>query len=216
VKGDSATQRAGKEDLGFIHRFEPGASGETLLLLHGTGGDEQDLLPLGREIAPDANLLSPRGQVLENGMPRFFKRTAAGVFDEADLVRRTGELGRFVRAAAKHFGFDPARVRALGYSNGANMAAALLLLDGSLLSGAALLRAVLPLEPPRLPDLSGTPVLIAAGRRDPYSPIERVEALAERIGRAGAAVDLRWTDGDHALLPGEISATAEWLKRTAR
>ncbi len=202
---------AGAADLGFIHRFEPGASGETLLLLHGTGGDESDLISLGRRLAPEANLLSPRGPVLENGMPRFFRRLDVGVFDEADLIRRVGDLGRFVRAAAERYGFDPARVRALGYSNGANTAAAILLLDPRLLAGAALLRAILPLEPPRSPDLAGKPVLVAAGRRDPYAPIERVEALAERLRRAGAAVDLRWTDGGHELAPEEIDAVAPWI-----
>jgi predicted esterase len=203
----------GQEDLGFIHRFIPGSSGDTLLILHGTGGDEGDLVPLGRRIAPHANLLSPRGQELENGMPRFFRRVAMGIFDEANLVQRAGELGRFVRAAARRYGFDPARVRAFGYSNGANMAAALLLLDGSLLAGAALLRAVLPLEPPQLPDLTSKPVLIAAGRRDPYAPVDRVEALADRLTRAGAAVDLRWTDGGHAPDSAEIDSIAGWLAR---
>jgi phospholipase/carboxylesterase len=198
-------------DLGFVHRFEPGGSGETLLLLHGTGGDESDLIALGRDLAPEANLLSPRGPVLENGMPRFFRRLDIGVFDEADLIRRVGDLGRFVRAAAERYGFESARVRALGYSNGANTAAAMLLLDPSLLAGAALLRAILPLEPPRPPDLSGKPVLIAAGRRDPYAPIERVEALAERLRTAGATVDLRWSDRGHELAPEEIAATAEWV-----
>ena len=201
----------GQEDLGFIHRFEPGSSGDTLLLLHGTGGDERDLIPLGRQIAPHANLLSPRGQELENGMPRFFRRVAMGVFDEANLVQRAGEMGRFVRSAAKRYRFDPARVRAFGYSNGANMAAALLLLDGPLLAGAALLRAILPLTPPQLPDLAGKPVLIAAGRRDPYAAIERVEALADRLTRSGAAVDLRWTEGGHEPEGAEIDSIAEWL-----
>jgi phospholipase/carboxylesterase len=199
------------EDPEFIHRFEPGAGADTLLLLHGTGGDEGDLVPLGRRLEPKANLLSPRGQVSESGMPRFFRRLDVGVFDEPDLVRRAGDLGRFVRGAAKRYGFDPARVRALGYSNGANMAAALLLLDPELLAGAALLRAVLPLEPPLPPDLSGKPVLIAAGRRDPYAPIARVEALAKLLIRAGAVVDLRWTDGAHELDPVEIDAVREWL-----
>jgi len=202
----------GSRELGFIHRFEPGSNGDTLLLLHGTGGDESDLIPMGRRVAPRANLLSPRGPVLENGMPRFFRRLEVGVFDEADLVRRVGDLGAFVRAAAERYGFDPARVRALGYSNGANTAAALLLLDPALLAGAALLRALLPLEPPRPPDLAGKEVLIAAGRRDPYAPIERVEALAERLRQAGARVDLRWTAGGHELAPAEIDAVAEWLE----
>lgn len=215
MKADPSTQRAGR-DLGFIHEFEPGATGETLLLLHGTGGDEQDLIPIGRRVAPQANLLSPRGQVLENGMPRFFRRSAIGVFDEADLVRRAGDLGRFVRAAAERYGFDPAKVRALGYSNGANTAAALLLLDPALLSGAALLRAVLPLEPPSPPNLTRKPVLLAAGRGDPYAPVERVEALADRLTRAGAEVDLRWTDAGHALLPAEIDQVAEWLAVQSR
>jgi phospholipase/carboxylesterase len=207
----SGAPAPGQEDLGFIHRFEPGSSGDTLLLLHGTGGDERDLLPLGRRIAPRANLLSPRGQELENGMPRFFRRVAMGVFDEANLTQRAGELGRFVRSAAKRYRFDPARLRAFGYSNGANMAAALLLLDGPLLAGAALLRAVLPLTPPQLPDLAGKPVLIVAGRRDPYAPIDRVEGLADRLTRAGAAVDLRWTDGGHEPESAEIDSIAEWL-----
>jgi predicted esterase len=200
------------EDLGFVHRFDPGTSGDTLLVLHGTGGDENDLLPLAREIAPRDNLLSPRGQVLEHGMPRFFRRLDIGVFDEADLVRRAGDLSRFVRAAAGRYGFDAARVRALGYSNGANMAAALLLLDPGLLSGAALLRAVLPLTPPQPPDLSGTSVFIAAGRLDPYAPVERVEALATHLKEAGAAVILRWSDHGHELGAEEINAAAEGLE----
>lgn len=199
------------QDLGFIHRFEPGSSGDTLLVLHGTGGDENDLIPLARRMAPGMNLLSPRGQVLEQGMPRFFQRLEMGIFDEADLTRRVGDLGRFVRAASKQYRFDPERLRALGYSNGANTAAALLLLDPTLLHGAALLRAILPLEPPGKPDLSGRSVLIAAGRRDPFAPIERVEALATRLKEGGATVDLRWTDRGHELGPEEIDATAEWL-----
>jgi predicted esterase len=208
---DSPARGAGSDDLGFIHRLEPGSSGETILLLHGTGGDENDLLGLGRSVAPNASLLSPRGQVLENGMPRFFRRLDVGVFDEADLILRAGDLGRFVRAAAKRYSFDPARVRALGYSNGANMAAALLLLDPELLAGGALLRAVLPLTPDRPPDLSGKSVLIAAGRRDPYAAIERVEALADQLRRVGASVDLRWTEGGHELDSDEIDGVAEWL-----
>jgi len=216
VRADPSPRGAGTEDLGFIHRFEPGVSGETVLLLHGTGGDENDLIPIGRSAAPKASLLSPRGQVLEGGMPRFFRRLGVGVFDEADLIRRAADLGRFVRAAAKHYGFDLARVRALGYSNGANMAAALLLLDPQLLAGGALLRAVLPLTPPRPPDLSGKPVLIAAGRRDAYAPIERVEALADLLTKAGASVDLRWRNAGHELEPHELADTEAWLQSIQR
>jgi phospholipase/carboxylesterase len=199
-------------DLGFVHRFHPGTDGRTLLLLHGTGGDERDLIPLGQQVAPTSNLLSPRGPVLENGMPRFFRRLDIGVFDEADVARRAQDLGAFVRAAAKQYDFDASRVLALGYSNGANMAAALLLLDPTLLAGAALLRAVLPLEPPRPPDLTGKRALIVAGRRDPYAAPERVEALAERLRSAGASVVLRWSDRGHELEPAEIEAAAEWLQ----
>jgi len=216
VRTDSSARGAAPQDLGFIHRFEPGVSGETILLLHGTGGDEDDLIPVGRSVAPNANLLSPLGQVLENGMPRFFRRLDVGVFDEADLIRRAGDLGAFVRAAAKRYGFDPSRVRALGYSNGANMAAALLLLDPQLLAGGALLRAVLPLTPTRPPDLSGKPVLISAGRSDPYAAIERVEALADYLRKAGASVDLRWRNAGHELEPDELADTETWLQSIQR
>lgn len=201
--------------VGDVHRFVPGTAGWTLLLLHGTGGDENDLLPLGRELAPAANLLAPRGPVLEHGMPRFFRRLAMGVFDLEDLRQRTAELGRFVRDAAARHRFDPARVTALGYSNGANIAASLLLSDGAALAGAVLLRAMLPFEPDRLPDLAGKPVFLAAGRRDPYAAQETVEALAGHLRRAGAEVELRWTDGGHALEPAELDAAGVWLGKHA-
>lgn len=198
--------------VGDVHRFVPGSTGATLLVLHGTGGDENDLLPLAARLAPGANLLAPRGPVSEHGMPRFFRRLAVGVFDEADLARRTGELGRFLGAAAARYAFDPRRVLALGYSNGANLAASLLLTDGAALAGGVLLRPVLPFEPPRLPDLAGKKVYLAAGRHDPYAPVARVEALAEQLRRAGAVVELAWTDGGHGLAPQEIDAAAAWLR----
>lgn len=199
--------------LGFVHRFVPGLSENTLLLLHGTGGDEDDLLPLGKELAPGVNLLSPRGPVLENGMPRFFRWLAQGVFDVPDLKRRTADLARFVAEAAQAYGFDPKRVYALGYSNGANIAAATLLLHPETLAGAALLRPMLPLEPETPPDLAGKPTFIAAGTQDPYSPSELVEALAERLRQAGAEVDLHWQKTGHGLLPAELAAAREWLAR---
>jgi predicted esterase len=203
--------------VGDVHRFVPGATVEapTLLVLHGTGGDENDLLPLARQLAPAANLLSPRGPVLEHGMPRFFRRLAVGHFDLADLARRTAELGRFVRDAAGRYGFDPTRVVALGYSNGANIAASLLLTDGAALAGAVLLRPMLPFAPERLPDLTGKPVLIAAGRRDPYAPAASVEALAAHLSRAGARVELAWSDGGHALESDELGAVQRFLAAAA-
>src|SRR5437762_23639 len=146
----------------FIHEFVAGSSERTLLLLHGTGGNERDLIRLGRELDPSASLLSPRGQVLENGMPRFFQRLAEGVFDEQDLIRRTHELADFIEQAAVHYGFDPQKAVAVGYSNGANIAGALLLLRPGAIRGAALLRPMVPLIPKELPKLKDAPVLVAA------------------------------------------------------
>src|SRR3954463_16668755 len=144
-------------DLEFSHVFEPrtGTSTPPVLLLHGTGGNEHDLLPLGRAVAPGSALLSPRGKVLENGMPRFFRRLAEGVFDEQDLIRRTHELADFIEEAAAHYGFDATKVVAIGYSNGANIAGGTLLLRPGILSGAALLRPMVPLIPQALPELKG-------------------------------------------------------------
>jgi phospholipase/carboxylesterase len=202
-------------DLGFVHHFARGSRSATLLLLHGTGGDESDLLPLGRELAPQANLLSPRGQVLEHGMPRFFRRLAMGVFDEDDLRRRAAKLGDFVGAAAEEYELDARRIYALGYSNGANIAAALLLLHPAALAGGALLRAVLPLEPDAVPALAGKPVLLAAGTMDPYAPGERVEALAEWLRRGGAQVDLHWQAAGHELTQADLDATRAWIAEHA-
>lgn len=183
----------------------------TLLLLHGTGGDENDLLPLGRMLREEANLLSPRGKILENGAPRFFRRLAEGVFDHEDLINRTHELAAFVEAAVLEYGLDPERVFAAGFSNGANIAASLLLLHPGLLAGAILLRAMAPFEPETTPDLSGTPVYLAAGRSDPMIPAESTERLAELLRSAGAKVTLEWQPGGHGINRAEIEAAHEWL-----
>ena len=166
----------------FVHQYVPpvGKSPYTLLLLHGTGGDEHDLLGLGQQLGNGAALLSPRGKV-ENGMPRFFRRLAMGVFDIEDLKYRTRELAEFVKQAARHYGFDPQKVKALGYSNGANIAAGLLLLRPEVLSGAVLLRPMVPLVPDQLPDLKDVPVFIAAGRKDPIVRPEQTAKLAELL-----------------------------------
>lgn len=198
-------------DLGFIHRYVPGAQAPTLLILHGTGGDETNLLNLGRALAPDAGLLSPRGKVLENGMPRFFRRLAEGVFDLEDLTARTHELAGFVESAATTYGFDPHSVVAVGYSNGANIAASLLLLRPGLLAAAALFRPMVPLEPRVPPDLVGVSVFAAAGRRDPIVRPQETERLVALLREAGADVALHWQEGGHALGGEEITAARQWL-----
>ena len=205
--------------LGFAHRWVPppdGRAGDTLLLLNGTGGGEDDLLPLGRAIAPDAAQLSPRGRVLERGMPRFFRRLAEGVFDEEDLIRRTGELAEFVGEAAERYRFDSTRVMAVGFSNGANIAAALLLLRPEVLAGAALFRAMVPLRPAELPVLRGRRVLISEGRMDPIVPAEQAETLAGMLRAAGAGVTLAWQDAGHALVSADVDAARAWLGAAAR
>ena len=198
--------------LGFEHRFIPGDSDRTLLLLHGTGGDENDLLPLGKQLAPDANLLSPRGKVLEGGMPRFFRRLAMGVFDEDDLKFRAHELVDFVDLAAKEYGFDRDNVTALGYSNGANIAAAVLLLRPGALRAAGLLHAMVPFEPDELPDLNGTSVLLTGGRRDAMIPAPQTERLAQLLTEAGADLTLAWQPGGHELTPAELTTAQTWLQ----
>lgn len=197
----------------FVHRFEPGTAGATLLLLHGTGGSEDDLLPLGRALAPGAALLSPRGQVLEHGLPRFFRRSAEGVFDEPDLRARAGDLAAFVGRAADEHGFDPAKVVAAGFSNGANIAAAVLLLQPGVLRGAALFAPMVPLTPQPLPDLGGVGVHVSAGRSDPIAPPEDAERLATLLTEAGAAVDLRWHPGGHELGPAQVRSASAWTVR---
>jgi len=194
----------------FIHRFVSGTSGETVLLLHGTGGNEGSLLQLGKLLLPEASILSPRGQVLEGGMPRFFRRLAEGVFDLEDLVARTGDLAGFVGRSAEQYGFDPARVTAVGFSNGANIAASLMLLRPEVLSRAVLLRAMVPLEPDPKP-LPGTPVWVGAGRYDPIVPPENTARLAELLAARGAKVHLDWREAGHQLAEGEVEAIMEWL-----
>src|ERR671921_944564 len=200
-------------EAGFVHRFEPAKEpgAPTLILLHGTGGDENDLLPLGRMLDERAALLSPRGKVLENGMPRFFRRLSMGVFDEEDLVNRTHELASFVEEAASEYSLDPKRLFAVGFSNGANIAASLLLLHPGLLAGAVLLRAMTPFELETLPDLSGTPVYLAAGRSDQMIPPENTERLAELLREAGAEVTLNWQPGGHNLGRAEIETARYWF-----
>jgi len=199
--------------LGFVHLFKPAqnAGAPTLLLLHGTGGDENDMVPLGG-LAPGAALLSPRGKVLENGMPRFFRRLSEGVFDVEDLTLRAGELADFVAAAAAHYRFDPSRVIAMGFSNGANIASAMMLLRPGVLEGGVLFRAMVPLEPVSPGQLSGTRVLISNGRIDPIVSVEETERLARLLQRAGADVEVHWQPAGHQLMPSDFAVAKTWLQ----
>lgn len=195
----------------FIHVFEPGAetARKPLLLLHGTGGNEHDLLPLGRMAAPGAALLSPRGQVLEGAMPRFFRRLAEGVFDEADLRRRTHDLAEFIAESRERYGL-PAPI-ALGFSNGANIAASLLLLRPEVLDGAVLLRAMAPFREPPPADLSGKRVLLLSGALDPIIPAVNAEGLAATLSGDGAAVEHHVLPTGHGLSQADVTLASRWL-----
>ena len=195
----------------FIHEFVPGTSNRTLLLLHGTGGNERDLIALGRELDPNAPLLSPRGKVLENGMPRFFRRLAEGVFDLEDLKYRTNELADFVAAAAQHYGFAIDQSVAVGYSNGANIAASMLLLRPEVLPTAILFRAMVPLDPDKEPDLSSVRVWIGAGTNDPIIPTSETKALAALLRNARADVTIRYFQAGHELTMADVEAARDWL-----
>jgi phospholipase/carboxylesterase len=196
----------------FIHKFVPGISNRTLLLLHGTGGNERDLIPLGRELDPNAALLSPRGKILENGMPRFFRRLAEGVFDVEDLKQRTNEMADFVTAAAQHYKLAADQVVAVGYSNGANIAASMLLLRPEILRAAILFRAMVPLVPEKLPNLSSVRVWIGAGDQDPIIPASEAQRLVELLRRAGANVTIRFANATHGLTDADVKAARHWLE----
>jgi phospholipase/carboxylesterase len=205
------------QQLDFEHRFvaaeqDPDRKGLTLLLLHGTGGNEDDLLPLGRQLDSKAALLSPRGKVLERGViPRFFRRLAEGVFDVEDLKFRTNEMADFVENASRVYGFDGRNVIAVGYSNGANIAASILLLRPKTLSGAILFRAMVPLVPDKMPNLSGKRIFMSSGLQDPIATKNEAENLSELLGQAGADVTLEWQNSGHELVEGDIIAARKWL-----
>lgn len=201
------------DDLGFIHRFVPGqnAALAPLLLLHGSGGDEQDLIPLAERIAPGRAILSPRGKVSDHGITRFFRRLDDGSWDMDDFRQRSAELAEFVSSAGQTYGFE--KPIALGYSNGANIAWSLLLQDPGLLAGAILLRAMAPFDPRPLPDLSGIPVLLIAATHDELIPVERAGLLAALLGEAGADVTYEALPGGHGLTGEDIALAAEWLAR---
>ena len=203
-------------DLGFTHVFRPSAvaGAPVLLLLHGTGGNENSLLPVGQALERDAAVLSPRGQVLEHGMPRFFRRLAEGVFDLDDLQRRTRELAAFVARASAHYGFDRRQVVAVGFSNGANIAGSLLLLEPSTLAGAVLFRAMVPLVPDPLPSIPGTPVFLSNGRTDPLVSLAETERLSALLTHAGADVTVALQPVGHELTTQDVTQARDWLAAT--
>lgn len=201
----------------FIHRFITANSKAkkpnlTLLLLHGTGGTENDLIPLGKELATNASILSVRGKVLENGMPRFFRRLEEGVFDLEDLKMRTDELADFILKSSSIYKFDLKRLVAVGYSNGANIGASLLLKRPEVLSGAILFRAMVPFVPDALPDLSKKSIILLEGLRDPIVSKEEAESLLKIFNKARSDVTMRWQGSGHNLTQEDIDCAKEWLE----
>jgi predicted esterase len=209
-----------KNQLGFIHKFIPsnikverkGGSKNVpiFLLLHGTGGNEEDLIPVAREISSEAAILSPRGKILEDGIAaRFFRRLAEGVFDLEDLRFRTNELANFVNNASKTYGFDLQHVIALGYSNGANIASSMLLLRPEVLSAAILFRAMVPFVPNTLPDLSNKYIFMSSGLYDPIIPKQEAERLFSLFKNGGAKVSISWQNSGHELVMEDVKKAKE-------
>jgi phospholipase/carboxylesterase len=223
-----------KTELDFIHSFIPprleesgagtatrrrkieGKAFTTFLLLHGTGGNEQDLIPLAYELDKRAAILSPRGKVLENGItPRFFRRLAEGVFDLEDLKFRTNELADFVIDASKTYDFDLQHVISVGYSNGANIASSVLLLRPEILSSAILFRAMVPLVPQTLPDLSDKRIFMSSGLYDPIVSRQEADRLFDLFKKVGANISVSWQESGHELTMDEIRKAREWLVHSA-
>lgn len=199
------------------HIFEKGteAKAPTLILFHGTGGTERDLLPLAKKISPKSSVLSLRGNVLENGMPRFFRRLAEGIFDEADLIYRTKEVNDFLNQAAAQYELDRNNFIAIGYSNGANIAASLLFHYENALNGAILHHPMVPRRGIKLPNLTGVPIFIGAGENDPLCTAAETEELDRLLSEAGASVSVHWEQSGHQLTYSEVEAAAAWFAAAA-
>jgi phospholipase/carboxylesterase len=212
-KTSAGTGPAGDGVTDFVHNFTPGTLPVTVLVLHGQGGDEHDLLPVARALAPGAALLSPRGKASESGQLRFFARVGPDVFDEAEIRARTAELAHWVRVAVPHYGLDAGKVYALGYSNGASIAASVMLLHPGTLAGGLMLRPRSIIEPAEYPNLNGAPVLVIGGARDEKMPSGASEQLARQLGRAGAAVEMALLDTQHGLTPQDFSLGKNWFTK---
>jgi phospholipase/carboxylesterase len=201
--------------LGFAHHFEPATvqGAPFVLLLHGTGGDENSLLPLGKAIAPGAALLSPRGKVVEQGMARFFRRLAEGVFDQEDLEARTKDLAEFIDRASAAYSIPKGKLVAAGFSNGANIASSLFLRFPETIAGAALMRGMVPFIPQQPVDLKGKPVLILSGTDDPIVGTDEVADLADIFRAAQATVTLHWETAGHNLSQGDVLMAFDWIRK---
>lgn len=213
IPSPSLKQYSTTSDLNQKQRIKDNNDSFTFLLLHGTGGNEDDLIPVGQMLSSSASLLSPRGKVLENGMPRFFRRLSEGVFDIEDLKFRTKELADFVKEASKVYSFDLNRTIAVGFSNGANIAASLLLSYPETIKGAILFRAMVPFIPDILPELSGKKVLLSAGMFDPIVSKSQIEGLLKILQKSGADANLKWQQSGHDLTQSDISNAKEWLEK---
>jgi predicted esterase len=199
---------------GWTYLADPGSGpdGPALLMLHGTGGGEHEMLAFGRSLLPGAPVLAPRGRISEGGAARFFSRTPQDPFRFPDLPERIDELAGFVRAAVPAEGLEGRPLVAVGYSNGANAAAALMLRHPGLLAGGALLRPMLPAPAPAGLDLAGTLVLLLGGRADTMIPPDRVGALGEALRGAGADVQEHWAPTGHGLTQGDLDAAAAFVR----
>jgi len=198
----------------FVHIYQPPTNGDpiTLLMLHGTGGDEENLLPLAKKLRPTAGVLSLRGQVLEQGLPRFFRRFAEGVFDEEDLMLRTSHVAEFVTSSAARYGFDSAKVVVVGYSNGANMGTSLIFRHPEVVCAGALFRCTLPYEPANPPNADGKQVLLLAAENDPHAPPEKVRRVEEILIAGGVQVTVHWETGGHGMTDAEVEFAAGWMR----
>ena len=197
----------------MIHFYKEGSNNHTLLLLHGTGGSENDLLNIAKYIDEDANILSLRGDVNENGMNRFFKRLSEGVFDEEDLVYRTSKLYKLLDELSLKYEFDRNNITAVGYSNGANIAASLLFHYKDALKRAILFHPMVPLRNIELPSLTETSILITAGTNDPICSVKESEELFDYFHNANADVEISWYNFGHRLTEQEIFKAKEWLNK---
>jgi predicted esterase len=201
--------------MSFIHNFIPGTKAATVLVLHGQGGDENDLLPVARALAPGAAFLSPRGKALENGAARFFERISRDEFDETEVRFRSRELAEWIGEAVAKYNLDASKVYAMGFSNGASIAASVMLLHPGTIAGGLLLRPRTIVEPAELPDLKGAPVMVIAGEHDDKMPPGAGEDLARLLGRAGASVELGIADAGHELTPRDFAAGKGWFSRVS-